>query len=149
VIYRQLQAFARHPEMCRLIMRDIRPHEDYYDSIVRELNRKSTSTVVGILEQARKDGEIGADIPAALVRDVIFGGIEHLAFRALAGRGTLDVERQADQLAQLVWNGLSPHDAGRQDPEARAQRSAGLQIQIDRLQALVDKLEHKPTTRRT
>jgi len=144
VIYRQLQAFARHPEMCRLIMQDIRPHEDYYGSVVRELNRKSTSSVVGILEQAKKDGELAADISPSLVRDVIFGGIEPLAFRALAGRGTLDVERQADQLTQLVWSGLSPHDT----PPDPAGQNMRLQAQIDRLQALVDMLEHKTNARR-
>lgn len=144
MIYRQLLGFARYPEMCRLIMQDIRPHDDYFGSVVRELNKKSTSAVIGILEQARKDGELTADISHALVRDVIFGGIEHLAFRALAGRGTLDVERQADQLTQLIWNGLSPRDAAAQDGA-----SARLQAQIDRLEALVDKLDSKKRTRRT
>lgn len=144
VIYRQLQAFVRYPEMCRLIMQDIRPHDDYHGSIVRELNKKSTSAVVGILEQARKDGELTADISPALVRDVIFGGIEHLAFRALAGRGTLDVDRQADQLTQLIWNGLMPREAA-----AQSGQSARLEAQVERLASLVDKLEPKIRTQRT
>jgi AcrR family transcriptional regulator len=135
VIFRQLQAFVRHPEMCRLIIQDIRPHDDYYGSVVRELNKKSTSAVIGILEQARNDGELTADISLPLVRDVIFGGIEHMAWRALAGRGTLDVERQAEQLTQLIWNGLGPRDA-----EAGA---PALQAQIDRLETLLNKLEPK------
>jgi len=143
VIHRQLQAFVRHPEMCRLIMQDIRPHDDYHGSVVRELNRKSTATVIGILEQARSDGELRADIQPTLVRDVIFGGIEHLAFRALAGRGTLDVERQADELTQLIWNGLLPRDE-------QPTENARLQQQIDRLEGLIDKLDKlQPRPRRT
>lgn len=143
VIYRQLQAFVRYPEMCRLIMQDIRPHDDYYGSVVRELNKKSTSAVIGILEQARKDGELTADISLPLVRDVIFGGIEHLAWRALAGRGTIDVDRQADDLTQLIWNGLSPRQAAAHDEQTP------LQAQIDRLEARIEKLEPKTTPRRT
>jgi AcrR family transcriptional regulator len=150
VIFRQLQAFVRYPEMCRLIMQDIRPHEDYYGSVVRELNKKSTSAVVGILEQARSDGELTADISSSLVRDVIFGGIEHLAWRALAGRGTLDVDRQADDLTQLIWNGLGGAGDGpknRSNSERLQQaENARLQAQIDRLEALIDKLEPKKRT---
>lgn len=148
VIYRQLQAFVRYPEMCRLIMQDIRPHDDYHGSVVRELNKKSTSAVIGILEQARRDGELSAEISSALVRDVIFGGIEHLAFRSLAGRGTIDVERQADQLTQLIWTGLGgdgPKDRSHSDGAEHAR----LKAQIDRLEALIDRLEPSGRARRT
>jgi AcrR family transcriptional regulator len=151
VIYRQLQAFVRYPEMCRLIMQDIRPHDDYYGSVVRELNKKSTSAVIGILEQARKDGELTADISLSLVRDVIFGGIEHLAFRALAGRGTIDVERQAEQLTHLVWTGLGG-DGPKNRSNSSAAEDARFQAQIDRLEALIDKHERtdkQPRPRRT
>lgn len=151
VIYRQLQAFVRYPEMCRLIMQDIRPHDDYYGSVVRELNKKSTSAVVGILEQARKDGELTADIALPMVRDVIFGGIEHLAFRALAGRGTIDIERQADDLTQLIWCGLGgdgPKNRKSSDTLAPSDQTAHLQAQLDRLEALIDTLEPKAKLRR-
>jgi AcrR family transcriptional regulator len=143
VIFRQLQAFVSHPEMCRLIIQEIRPYADYFGSVVRDLNRQSTSTVVGILEEARRGGELRSEIQLALVRDVIFGGIEHLAWRALVGRGTIDVERQADELTRLIWNGLEPVA----DSESRADRLradhehepelARLRVQIDRLEALV------------
>lgn len=152
VIYRQLQAFVRYPKMCRLIMQDIRPHDDYYGSVVRELNKKSTSAVIAILEQARKDGELTADISPSLVRDVIFGGIEHLAFRALAGRGTLDTDHQADQLTQLIWNGLGgdgPKGRSNSDGADRAPGNARLQAQIDRLEALINELDPKHRARRT
>jgi AcrR family transcriptional regulator len=135
-IFRQLSVFVSHPEMCRLIMFDIRPHDDYFGSVVRELNKKATSAVVGILEEARSNGELRSEIRPQLVRDVIFGGIEHLAWRALAGRGTIDVERHADELTQLVWNGLLPKDS-----------ESDLREQIDRLQALIDKLEPRPRQR--
>jgi AcrR family transcriptional regulator len=138
VIFRHLQAFVSHPEMCRLIIQEIRPYDDYFGSVVRVLNRKSTSTVVGILEDARRAGELRSEIKLALVRDVIFGGIEHLAWRSLVGRGTIDVERQADELTQLIWQGLEPAtasaSASASNPEPELAR---LRVQVDRLEALI------------
>ncbi len=148
VIFRQLQAFVSHPEMCRLIIQEIRPYDDYYGSVVRELNRKSTSVVINILDEARRAGELRADIRAALVRDVIFGGIEHLAFRTLAGRGTIDVQRYADELTQLIWNGLTPgtnETAGAGNTESETER---LRAQVDRLEAIVAKLAAPPKKKR-
>jgi len=136
VIFRQLSAFVSHPEMCRLIIQEIRPYDDYFGSVVRELNKKATSSVVSILEEARQSGELRSEIRPQLVRDVIFGGIEHLAWRSLAGRGTIDVERQAEELTQLIWHGLLPKD-----------NESDLRAQIDRLEALVDKLEPKAKKR--
>jgi AcrR family transcriptional regulator len=138
VIGRQLAAFAGHPALCRLIMHEIRPHEDYHGSVVRELNRKSTSAVVSILEEGKRSGELRAEVKPALIRDVIFGGIEHLAWRALSGRGAIDVEGQADALADLIWSGA----AGVQAPAASdAERELSrLRAQVDRLEELVGAL---------
>jgi AcrR family transcriptional regulator len=131
VIGRQLAAFASHPALCRLIMHEIRPHEDYHGSVVLELNRKSTSAVIGILEEGKESGELRSDVKPALIRDVIFGGIEHLAWRALSGRGALDVEGQADALADLIWSGSA----------AQPSSGAGAGEELSRLRAQVDRLE--------
>lgn len=146
VIGRQLAAFASHPALCRLIMHEIRPHEDYHGSVVRELNRKSTSAVISILEEGKKNGELRADVKPALVRDVIFGGIEHLAWRALSGRGALDVEGQADALADLIWSGSAQAGGA---PAAEHPELTRLRAQVDRLEQLVGALSTPRRGRRT
>lgn len=144
VILRHLQAFANHPDLCRLIIREIRPHDDYYGSGVRELNRKTTSQVLTILEDAIRAGEVHPDVHPSLVRDVIFGGIEHLAWKALAGRGTLDVQRQADDLTRLVLSGIEVRPLPEASPHPRrADEVARLRAQIDRLESLVTTLTER------
>jgi AcrR family transcriptional regulator len=135
VIQRHLQSFVDHPALCRLIMHEIRPYSDYFDSVVRELNRKTTSQVVTILEEARLAGELRADVRPALVRDVIFGGIEHVAWKALAGRGTLDASAVAEELTELVLRGVRADGPSATTQDAELQR---LRAQIDRLAGLVD-----------
>lgn len=137
VISSQLQAYVDDPGLCRVIIQEIRLHDDYYGSIVREVNREMTSLVLVILEQAAKAGELRADVRPTLVRDVVFGGIEHLAWKAMAGRGTLDVQAQADALTDLVMSGIEAR-AG-QESEADHELTR-LREQVDRLQAVVDGL---------
>jgi AcrR family transcriptional regulator len=75
VIAAQLHGFAKYPGLCRLIILDIRPNEDYQDSVVRKLNREMTSLVPEIIEEGVRSGELRSDIRPTLVRDVVFGGI--------------------------------------------------------------------------
>lgn len=143
VIYRHLSWFADHPEFCRLIIQEIRPYDDYYGSVVRELNRKATSQVLAILEEASDAGELRAGVRPTLVRDVIFGGIEHVAWKALAGRATLEAQALADEVTQLIVAGIEEPDAASRGGERELRR---LRAQIDRLEAIVSQLS-KPKAR--
>jgi AcrR family transcriptional regulator len=145
VIFRHLQSFVVHPELCRLIIREIRPYEDYYGSVVRELNRKTTSRVLSILEDAKRAGELRPGVRPALVRDVIFGGIEHLAWKSLSGRGKLDVDEQADGLTELILHGIlaTPSERPGSSPELHLLRE-----QIDRLEKAITLLTVRGIKRR-
>ena len=144
VVASQLQAYIDDPGLCRVIIQEIRLHDDYYGSVVRELNREMTSLVLLILEQAAKQGELRADVRPTLVRDVVFGGIEHLAWKAMAGRGTLDVQAYAADLTELVLGGIENRPAQESSVEHELVR---LREQVDRLQAAVDVLAKPPTRR--
>jgi AcrR family transcriptional regulator len=138
VIWHHLKAFAVEPGICRLIIQEIRPREDYQGSVVQELNREFTALVLAIIEDALAQGEIRSDLSPAMVRDVIYGGIEHLAWKALIGRGALDVERTADDLTDLILNGLAPRGREERENESELQR---LRAQVDRLERLIGILE--------
>jgi len=143
VIWRQLQFFVQEPGLCRLIIHEIRPYADYQDSIVQDLNREATALMLGVLEDAVEQGELRPSVSPAMVRDVIYGGIEHVAWKALDGRARLDAEAVADDLTDLILGGvLRPppgHAAGQASAESSAEIDA-LRAQVDRLQKLVDDL---------
>jgi TetR/AcrR family transcriptional regulator, fatty acid metabolism regulator protein len=149
VIAAQLHGFVKHPGLCRVIILEIRPNDDYQGSVMRKLNREMTSFVPEIIEEAVKAGELRGDIRATLVRDVVFGGIEHLAWKTLAGRETLDVQREADALTDLVLRGLEPRPGTQDAPDPQLAR---LRAQIDRLESLVGALalrSDQPAKKRT
>lgn len=137
VIWRQLKSFADEPGFCRLIIEEIRPRGDYHQSVVRELNRKATSAVLGIIQEGIEGDELRPDLSPATVRDVIYGGIEHLAWKALAGRGPLEVDRLADELTELIWRGSEARPGSTQADVATI---TSLGEQLERLKQVLDAL---------
>ncbi len=162
LIWRQLRGFAEEPGVCRLIIQDIRPRRDYQESIVHELNRESTSLTSSVLDEGVRSGEFKRDLPITMVRDLIFGGIEHIAWKSLSGRQELDIDATADDLTRVVLGGiaeslpqpechaLAPESpavltgdgsGGRASPESSlsAERRR-LNSQLDRLETLLDRI---------
>jgi len=141
VIWRQLQSFVEQPGLCRLIIQEIRLHDDYPGSVIQQLNRDMSSLVLAILEQASAAGELRAGVRPTLVRDAIFGGVEHLAWKVLVGRGTIDVDGQSDTLTDLILRGV---DAGPDEQPSSALELAQLRAQVDRLEGLIAELDGRP-----
>jgi AcrR family transcriptional regulator len=131
LIWLQLRAFTEQPELCRLIIAEARPMEDYYESRIADLNRRYTALLVDVVEDGQRNGEFRNDVDSAMVRDLVYGGIEHIAWGAVTGRRTVEPQRVADSLTGLVLNGLARHDT----PDTR------LADTVDRLELLADRLD--------
>jgi hypothetical protein len=71
------------------------------------LNQRYTSIVVSLVQKAAVRGEIRSGIDPRLVRDLIFGTVEHRAWSAVQGR-QIDVEKTARELVDIVMAGLQP-----------------------------------------
>lgn len=131
IIWRQLRAFTDDADLCRLVISEIRPLDDYYRSVVADLNRRYTAIAVEAISRGQEAGELRSDLPVTMIRDVIYGSIEHIAWRAVNGLADLDVDQTADDLTELLMAGLAP-------PEADS--STRLGMQVDRLAALLDRV---------
>lgn len=111
-IRQHLKAIHDEPGLSRLVFTEFRPNADYRNSTIFALNRRYTAKVTDIVRAAVASGEFRSDISAAVVRDLIFGGIEHHTWAFLRGEGDFNVDDTADKLAELVGRGLAlPPDA--------------------------------------
>src|SRR5216683_4085017 len=79
LIRRHLEVFVSDTDLCRLFISEVRTASDYEGSSIQELNRLYTSVLIGIVKDAVKTGEVRPEVNPKLLRDVIFGAIEHLA----------------------------------------------------------------------
>lgn len=128
MIWRHLRAVHDAPRLCRLMFREVRSEHDYRDSALYRLNRRYAELLMQVLRQGVAAGELRDDLPVALLRDMIFGGIEHHTWHYLSGHGTLDIDAIADKISALLWQGVGS-------------RTSALQRETRRLSNIVNRIE--------
>jgi TetR/AcrR family fatty acid metabolism transcriptional regulator len=106
LIRRHLEVFVSDTDLCRLFISEVRTASDYQGSSIQELNRLYTSVLIRIVKNAVKTCEVRADVNPRLLRDVIFGAIEHLAWRHVNGKGQLRVAQTARDLTLMLTSGI-------------------------------------------
>ena len=106
LIRRHLEVFVSDTDLCRLFISEVRTASDYEGSSIQELNRLYTSVLIRIVKHAMKTGEVRSEVNPKLLRDVIFGAIEHLAWRHVNGKGPLRVTQTARDLTIMLTSGI-------------------------------------------
>lgn len=106
VIYRHLVSIHSQPDMSRLVFQHLRPEPDYRDTLLFSLNRAYTARVIEVIDAGKKEGDVRPDVSSSLVRDIIFGSIEHRTWAFLRSEGDFDSAILADQVLNLIWSGL-------------------------------------------
>ncbi|HMM75291.1 MAG TPA: TetR family transcriptional regulator [Gammaproteobacteria bacterium] len=134
LIWHHLSIIEADPALCRVFFREVRVLDDYRGSPVFELNREYTAYMTRVIEEGIERGVFRAELPVTLVRDAVFGGLEHHAWQFLARQKPLAPGSVADSFCSLIVRGI----ARTADEEAIEQRLARL---ADRLESALDRLE--------
>ena len=137
MIWRHLKVIHDDPAMCRLIFNELRSGPEYRGTAVFELNREYTQLTLAIVEEAMASGEFRAGIPLPIVRDMIYGGVEHHAWSFLRGEGDFSPDAAADAITDIIYRGLASADFGAASAPDRALRR--LEEVADRLERLADR----------
>lgn len=131
LIWRHLTVIHDDPAMCRLIFNELRSGPEYRETAVFELNRDYTTRTLTIIQDAIDSGEFRAGVPLRVVRDMIYGGIEHHSWAYLRGEGDFSPDESADAITDIVYHGLA---------STAAVIDRGEQA-ISRLERVADRLE--------
>lgn len=106
IVHAHLRLFAADAEMCRLFLTEVRVAEDYRSSAIFRLNQRYTSIVVRVAADGLAEGVIGDGTDPRLLRDMLFGGIEHFAWRHLEDGRPIALEESAARIADTLLNGV-------------------------------------------
>ena len=134
LIWRHLRAVRDWPLLCRLMFREIRTEDGYRGTTLHAMNRRYTQLLMDVIAEGQAAQVFRADLPLPLLRDLVYGGIEHCTWNYIIGRGALDVDALADQITAVVCDGIErPGRAVLHDDAEHLRRIAA------RLDALQDK----------
>ena len=106
MVWRHLSVIHNDPAMCRLIFNELRSVPEYRETAVFELNREYTNRTLAIVQEAMDSGEFRAGIPLRIVREMIYGGVEHHTWSFLRGEGDFSPEESADAITDIIYRGL-------------------------------------------
>lgn len=134
--WRALQAIRSQPALSRYMLLEIRRDPDYRHTRSFKLNRRFTAEVSEVFASAIASGEFRSDVSPVLLRDMVFGCIEHSTWKFLRGEGDFAIDEVADGIATVIMRGMTaPTDppAGRlEEVTARLEKAT---IDLERLAA--------------
>jgi AcrR family transcriptional regulator len=107
LIWKHLATVHEEPALCRLVFQILRVGEGYRSTAVFQLNRAYTRRTIEIVKQGQVSGEFRSDVPPRLVRDTIYGAVEHHSWAWLRGEGDFSPDEAADAITELVYRGLA------------------------------------------
>lgn len=131
---RFLRSTEQTPKLHRVYYSEIR-WQDYRGSEIHRLNARFTQSFVETIKGGIEAGEIEPGTDPAMFRDMLFGGLEHIAQRTLLAGRSLNIEEAAARYVDLMLMGARPRAVG-----------TDLANEIRRLAAVVDRLDNQPKT---
>jgi len=119
--------------LSRLVFQELRPDPEYRKTRLFQLNQTYTDRIVGIVKASIANGEFRSDISPSLVRDMIYGAVEHRTWAFLRNEGDFNIDKTADGITEMIYCGLSARPAR----ETIGQTTERLEKAVARLETMV------------
>lgn len=136
IVYHHLATIRREPALSRLVFQELRPDPGYRRTRLFQLNQAYTQRIVDVVKAAMSAGEFNSDISPSLVRDMIYGAVEHRTWAFLRNEGDFDIETTADGITELIYRGLANRSTG----DRMAHSALRLEMAVARLEARLGKV---------
>ena len=125
IVWRHVRVYVETPGLARLVLHEVRTSPEYESAGLYQLQVRYTQYVRLALEEAVKDGELGAPVDVEMARSMLYGGLEHLMWPVLYRQHQVNVDLVADRYTDLMLQGLLPA-RDREDVESRLARLEAL-----------------------
>lgn len=140
LVWRTLQVTRQAPALSRFVLMELRPDPLYRESPIFALNRHFTSEVRKVVREAIANGEFRDDVSEYLIRDMVFGCIEHHIWAFLRSEGDFDPNVAANGIATVICRGMATTAAATDSPASVVER---LERAVTRLEKIAIPLPRK------
>ena len=135
IVHHHLSSIRREPALSRIVFQELRPAPDYRSTRIFQLSQAYSHRVIDVVRQAVAAGEFRSDLSGALVRDMIFGCVEHHTWAYLRDEGDFEVDHTADSITDIIVRGLAVDRAA--EPQPAPETLSRLERVAARLESLL------------
>ena len=108
LIWSHINVYATNRVFAKILLIEVRSHNDYYHSDTYELVKVYSDVILEILEEGVLNGEIRDDIPSKLIRQIILGSIEQVCLTGITFDRTIDPDVLTEDICEIVFSGIIP-----------------------------------------
>jgi TetR/AcrR family fatty acid metabolism transcriptional regulator len=131
---RFMRSIEETPRFHRVFYQELR-WEDYAGTALHKLNSTFAQTVVDAVQRAKDAGLVREGVDPVMIRDMMFGGLEHIAMRTSFVGRPLNVDTEVERYVDVLLSGISADPAA---PDRPAEAERRLSALIDRMEATLD-----------
>jgi len=111
VIWNHLNIVQKNAALAGVILRESRGLDEKLSDEVHNLNKRYTQSISAIVASGIEAGDIKSDTSPSLVRNSIFGTIEHYMWEILSAQVQVNIDEVAHNLTELIFNGIAQIDS--------------------------------------
>jgi AcrR family transcriptional regulator len=136
-IWWALSFIRREPALSRFVLMELRADANYRSMRIYQQNREVVARVMSVVEDGLANGLVREDIPLRVMRDMIFGAIEHQTWAYLRREGDFSVDESAEWITEVILSGIA------------VSRSSGAQLSeaVDMLEKVTASLKKQATAK--
>ena len=108
LIWSHINVYATNRVFAKILLIEVRSHNDYYHSDTYELVKVYSGVILEILEEGVLNREIRDDIPVKLIRQIILGSIEQVCLTGITFDRTIDPDALTEDICEILFNGIIP-----------------------------------------
>jgi AcrR family transcriptional regulator len=112
VIWTHLNVVKENAAICAVILRESRGVDHTFSAELQDLNRRYSAIVIDIIGYGINENSIRAGVSVRLIRNMIFGTIEHYLWSAIDHGYEMQTEVLATELTELIFNGIAVRETG-------------------------------------
>lgn len=106
LIWSHIHVYANNRVFARILFVEVRNHLDYYKSETYKLVRQYSKILLDLIEEGVREGELRDDIPPKLIRQVIFGSIEHVCLTGVIFKRDISPDDLTEDLCKFIFSGI-------------------------------------------
>lgn len=109
IVRKHLHTLIRDGQgLCALVLSEGRSPDTGFSTLLADLQRRYTAPLMEVLSTAKAAGVIRGDMPLRLLRDMVYGSMEHILWECITSGRVPDLDATSQKVTELLWSAFAP-----------------------------------------